>query len=85
MEIRRKRLLRSGQVTFGQVVTSDAGMKTLLPRITYKFRTENGIEIVGFDRDWTDSYHKEMLVPVFYDSARSENHVAMCASFYDVL
>lgn len=84
-EMRRKRLLRSGQVTFGQVLESDAGMRALLPGITYKFCTENGSEIEGFDRDWTDSYHKEMLVPVFYDSAQPENHVAMCASFYDVI
>lgn len=84
-EIRRKRLLRSGQVTFGQVLESDAGMRTFLPGITYKFCTENGNEMEGFDRDWTDSYYKEMLVPVFYDSARPENHVAMCASFYGVL
>ena len=84
-EIRRKSLLRSGNVAFGQVVESDAGMRALLPGITYKFGTENGNEIEGFDRDWTDSYHKEMVVPVFYDSARPENHVAMCASFHDVL
>ncbi|HEV2194569.1 MAG TPA: hypothetical protein VGR55_03260 [Candidatus Acidoferrum sp.] len=84
-EIRRKRLLRSGQVTFGQVLESDAGMRTFLPGITYKFCTEDGNEREGFDRDWTDSYHKEMVVPVFYDSARPENRVAMCASFYDVL
>lgn len=85
MEIRRKQLLRSGHVTFGQVLKSDAGRRALLPGITYKFWTESGNEIEDFDHDWTDSYHKEMVVPVFYDSARPENHVAMCASFYDVL
>lgn len=85
METRRKHLLRSGQVTFGQVLKSDAGRRALLPGITYKFSTESGNEIEDFDHDWTGSYHKEMVVPVFYDSARPENHVAMCASFYDVL
>lgn len=84
-EIRRKQLLRSGQVTFGQVLESNAGTRALLPGVTYKFHIENGDEIEDFDHDWTDSYHKEMIVPVFYDSARPENHVAMCASFYDVL
>jgi len=84
-EIRRKRLLRSGQVTFGQVVNSSAGTRALLPGITYKFRSENGNEIQDFDHDWADSYDKEMVVPVFYDSAQPENHVAMCASFYNVL
>jgi hypothetical protein len=85
LEGRRKRLLRSGLVRFALVLKSNAGRGVLLPGITYRFLTENGKQIEDFDQDWTDSYHQGMVVPVFYDSALPENHVAMCASFYDVI
>jgi hypothetical protein len=85
LEGRRKRLLRSGLVRFALVLKSNAGRGVLLPGITYRFLTENGKQIEDFDQDWTDSHHQGMVVPVFYDSALPENHVAMCASFYDVI
>jgi hypothetical protein len=84
-ERRRKKLLRDGNVAFALVKESSAGQSALLPGITYEFQTEVGKPLEDFDQDWTDSFHKGMLVPVFYDSAQPENHVAMCASFYDVL
>ena len=85
LERRRKRLLRSGLVRFALVLKSNAGRGALLPGITYRFLTEDGKQIEDFDQDWTDSYHQGMVVPVFCDSALPENHVAMCASFYDVV
>ena len=85
LERRRKRLLRSGLVRFALVLESNAGRGALLPGITYRFLTESGKQTEDFDQDWTDSYHPGMVVPVFYDAAIPENHVAMCASFYDVV
>lgn len=84
LERRRKRLLRFGQVGFAVVLASSAGHNSLLPGITYKFQAGNGKEIEDFDQDWTDSFHEGMLVPIFYDSLKPENHVAICASFYDI-
>lgn len=83
-ERRRKKLLRDGKVAFGLVKESSAGQGARLPGITYEFQTAVGKPLEDSDRDWTDSFHQGMLVPVFYDSAQPENHVAMCASFYDV-
>lgn len=83
-ERRRKKLLRDGQVAFGLVKESSAGQGARLPGITYEFQTVAGKPLGDSDQDWTDSFHQGMLVPVFYDSAQPENHVAMCASFYDV-
>lgn len=84
LERRRKKLLSSGHVRFALVLRSNAGRGALLPGITYKFQAENGVELEDFDQDWTDSFHKGMVVPVFYDPLKPENHVAMCASFYYV-
>ncbi|MBV9888996.1 MAG: hypothetical protein JO119_20830 [Acidobacteria bacterium] len=85
VERRRKCLLRSGELRFALVLDSDAGRAAWLPGVRYSFRTKNGIEIEGFDQDWTDSYHQGMVVAVFHDSAEPKNHVAMCGSFYDVI
>jgi len=85
LERRRKTLLRSGLIRFAVVLKSNAGRGVLLPGIAYRFLTENGKQIEDFDQDWTDSYHQGMVVPVFCDPAVPENHVAMCASFYNVL
>jgi hypothetical protein len=85
LERRRKRLLKTGRSGFAIILNSNAGRGALLPGITYKFLTESGKEIEDFDQDWTDSFHEGMVVPVFYDASAPENHVAMCASFYDVL
>jgi hypothetical protein len=84
-ERRRKHLLRSGELRFARVMDSDAGRGALLPGISYTFQTVDGKEIEGFIQDWTDSYHQGMIVHVFHDSSKPENHVAMCGSFYDVV
>jgi hypothetical protein len=83
-ERRRRKLLAQGDVTFAQVKGSNAGRGALLPGIIYEFETPEGKKLEGFDYDWTDSFHEGMLVPLFYDCLKPENHVAMCASFYDV-
>ena len=85
LERRRRRLLQSGDIRFALVLKSDAGKGTLLPGITYRFLAKDGKEIEEYDHDWTDSYHQGMVVPVFVQSHHPENHVAMCASFYDVI
>jgi len=85
VERRRRALLREGRVRFALVMNSNAGHSALLPGVIYRFRTENGEQFEKFDHDWTDSYHQGMVVPVFHDPAIPENHVAMCASFYDVV
>ena len=84
LERRRKKLLRSGHAGFALVLRSNAGRGKLLPGITYRFRPGNGAELEDFDHDWTDSFHAGMVVPIFYDPLKPENHVAMCASFYHV-
>ncbi len=81
LERRRKKLLRLGRVGFALVLGSSAGRGTLLPGITYRFQAETGEELEDFDHDWTDSFHQGMIVPIFYDPLKPENHVAMCASF----
>jgi hypothetical protein len=83
-ERRRRKLLTEGDVVFALVKGSRAGQGALLPGIIYQFQTAQGKYLEDFDQDWTDSFHEGMLVPVFYDSAKPENHVAMCASFYNV-
>jgi hypothetical protein len=83
-ERRRRRLLTKGKVVFALVKGSKAGRGALLPGIIYQFQTAKGKDLEDFDQDWTDSFHVGMVVPVFYDPAKPENHVAMCASFYDV-
>lgn len=83
-ERRRRRLLTKGKVVFALVKGSKAGRGALLPGIIYQFQTAEGKDLEDFDQDWTDSFHEGMVVPVFYDPAKPENHVAMCASFYDV-
>jgi MFS family permease len=83
-ERRRRKLLAQGEVAFAIVKGSNAGRSTLLPGIIYEFETAEGKKLEDFDHDWTDSFHEGMLVPVFYDPLKPENHVAMCASFYDI-
>lgn len=83
-ERRRRKLLAQGKVTFAMVKGSNAGRGALLPGIIYEFETEEGKKLEDFDHDWTGSFHEGMLVPLFYDSMKPENHVTMCASFYDV-
>jgi hypothetical protein len=51
--------------------------RCLAPRRHVQISNRNGKQIEDFDQDWTDSYHQGMVVPVFYDSALPENHVAM--------
>jgi len=85
LERRRRRLLQSGDVRFALVLKSNAGKGALLPGITYRFLIKVGKEIEDYDHDWTDSYHQGMVVPVFVHPLQPENHVATCASFYDVI
>lgn len=65
LELRRKKLLRSGRVGFALVLQSNAGRGKLLPGITYRFRPENGAELEDFDHDWTDSFTLGWLSPYF--------------------
>jgi hypothetical protein len=84
VERRRKRLLRSGNVTLGLVTKSTSGRRRRLPGIVYKLQIVGGKEIEDFDLDWTDSVRAGMTVPVFYDEQNPKNHVAVYASFYDI-
>jgi hypothetical protein len=83
-ERRRKRLLRSGSVSFAVVGRSDAGHSAWLPGITYIFQLETSQEIADFGHDWTGSFHPGMLVPGFYDPREPQIHVALCESSYDI-
>jgi hypothetical protein len=80
---RQKRLLGEGEFAVGIVTKQWAARNG--PNIRYEFSTPAGEHFSGVSADGSRKLSVGMSVPIFYDRQNPKKHLALCASFYEVM
>ena len=84
---RHRKLLTTGEISLGRVSgqrIKQAG-DTSENRITYRYKDKTGRILTGEDRDQTENFYEGMVVPVVCERDNPANHLALCATDYEVL
>jgi len=84
---RHRHLLTNGEMALGRVVEQQVRQSGdhSEHRIAYRFKNQAGRIFSGEDTDQTENLYEGNVIPVVYERGNPNNHLALCATDYEVL